>query len=46
MDWFSKNNSPFEWTGFLAKLKHKCWLYGIELIVETMKAKECKEAQG
>lgn len=34
--WFAKRKLPFDWTGFLARLGHKCKLHGIELQTERM----------
>lgn len=34
--WFGARKINFDWTAFLTRLRHKCWLYGIELKVERM----------
>jgi hypothetical protein len=42
--WFEKNTNkvpiPYNWTKLLSKIKHKCWINGIDLEVQRMGIKD------
>lgn len=48
--WFEKNANkvaiPYNWTALLNKIKHKCWINGINLEVQRMGIKEHREVFG